>query len=179
MVFIAMFTALLAILSPLQIVLPFTPVPITLQIMGISFTACILGSTLGTLSVILYILLGIVGLPVFAGFTSGLPKILGPTGGYITGFILSTHVIGKLVEVKQGKDLSAAYIFFANTLGIIICYIVGSIQLSLVYTHSLTKAFLMGVLPYILPDIIKLIFSSILITQVRKILSKTGYMINP
>ena len=70
MTLVGMFAALLAIISPLQIILPFSPVPITLQVAGVALTASILGSKLGTLSVIIYILLGVMGLPVFAGLTS-------------------------------------------------------------------------------------------------------------
>lgn len=174
MVLVGMFAALLAIISPLQIIVPFSPVPITLQVIGITLAATILGSRLGTLSVVMYILLGIVGLPVFAGFTSGIPKLIGPTGGFITGFILSAFIMGKLIELK--KDVHIFYMFFINIIGLIIVYSIGAIQLSIVYTHSISKALAAGVIPFIIPDLIKLVFCSIVTIQVRKVLEKSGYL---
>lgn len=175
-VLVGMFAALLAIISPFQIIIPFSPVPITLQVIGVSLAASILGSKLGTLSVIIYTILGAIGLPVFAGFKSGLPTLLGPTGGYIIGFILSAYIIGKLVELKT--EITFPYMLMANILGILVgVYFIGTIQLSFVYTHSITKALVAGVIPYIVPEIIKLVFSSILIVQVRRVLSKSGYLL--
>lgn len=174
-VLVGMFAALLAIISPFQIIVPFSPVPITLQVVGVTLAASILGSKLGSLSVIIYTILGVVGLPVFAGFKSGLPTLVGPTGGYIIGFIVSAYIIGKLVELKA--EISFPYMLMVNILGILVgVYLIGTIQLSFVYTHSITKALAAGVIPYIIPEIIKLIFSSILIVQVRRVLSKSGYL---
>ncbi len=174
-VLVGMFAALLAIISPFQIIVPFSPVPITLQVVGVTLAASILGSKLGTLSVIIYTILGLVGLPIFAGFKSGLPTLVGPTGGYIIGFIVSAYIIGRFVELK--KVCKFPYILMINILGILMgVYFIGTIQLSIVYTHSITKALVAGVIPYIIPEIIKLVFSSILIVQVRKVLSKAGLL---
>lgn len=174
-VLVGMFAALLAIISPFQIILPFSPVPITLQIIGVTLAASILGSKLGSLSIIIYIVLGAIGLPIFAGFKSGVPTLVGPTGGYIIGFIVSAYFIGRFIEIK--KDLSFFYVFFINIIGLLLVYTIGTIQLSFVYTHSFTKALTVGVIPYIIPDLVKLIFSSILIVQVQAALSKAGYLI--
>ena len=170
-----MFSGLLAIISPLQIILPFSPVPITLQVVGMVLSGSILGSKLGFLSVLIYTILGLVGLPIFAGFKSGVPTLIGPTGGYIIGFIVAAYIIGKLIEIKDEPGL--AYMLFANIIGLIILYTIGTLQLSFVYTHSIPKAIVAGVLPYIIPDLIKIFFSSILVIQVRKILIKSNYII--
>ncbi len=174
-VLVGMFSGLLAIISPLQIIIPFSPVPITLQVVGMVLAGGILGSRLGFLSVLIYTILGLVGLPIFAGFKSGLPALIGPTGGYIIGFIAAAYIIGKLVEVKAEPGL--AYIIFANMIGLIVLYTIGTLQLSFIYTHSIYKALLAGVLPYIIPDLIKILFSSILTIQVRKVLIKSGYLV--
>src|SRR5690554_2983762 len=175
MVLVGMFAALLAIISPFQIIIPFSPVPITLQVIGVSLAASILGGKLGFLSVFIYTFLGAIGLPVFAGFKSGIPALVGPTGGYIIGFILSAYIIGKLVELKT--EITFPYLLMVNILGLMVVYFIGTIQLSYVYTHSITKALAAGVIPYIIPDIIKLVFSSILIVQVRRVLSKSGHLL--
>ena len=137
--------------------------------------ASILGSKYGSLSVLVYIVLGAIGLPIFSGFKSGFSTLVGPTGGYILGFIAAAYVIGKCTETK--KNTRFFYVFFINIVGLLLVYLIGTIQLSLVYTHSITKALLAGVLPYIIPDIIKLVFSSVLIMQVKNALCKAGYSI--
>ena len=175
MTLVGMFAALLAIISPLQIILPFSPVPITLQVAGVALTASILGSKLGTLSVIIYILLGVMGLPVFAGLTSGIPRLIGPTGGYILGFVLSAYLIGRLLEEKRNPGY--LYVLMVNVLGLLVVYLIGTTQLSLTYTHSFTKALAAGVIPYIIPDLIKLGITSIIVVQVQRVLTKSNLLI--
>jgi biotin transport system substrate-specific component len=175
LVLVGMFTAILAIISPLQIIIPISPVPITLQILGVTLAATILGAKLGTLSVIIYTLLGAIGVPVFAGYTSGIPKLIGPTGGYIIGFIIAAYIMGTIVEKQENNTI--LNLFIVNSIGLIIVYAIGTLQLSFVYTHSIEKAFIAGVLPYILPDIVKLIFCAVLTVQIKNVFKKTGYAV--
>lgn len=105
---------------------------------------------------IVYTLLGIAGLPVFAGGSSGMGVLLGPTGGYITGFILAAYVIGKLSEKAEKADKSG---FFINALnmsaGVLILYTCGFIQLMFVADIGPGAALALGVIPFLLGEIIK------------------------
>lgn len=85
---IALMAAIISVLGPLSVPLPFTPVPVSFTIMAVYLTSYLLGSKTGTLSVIIYILVGLAGLPVFSGFTGGAAKLVGPTGGYISASYL-------------------------------------------------------------------------------------------
>ena len=97
----SLFASLTAVGASIHVPLPFTAIPITLQTLFIYVAGALLGSRLGALSQSLYVLMGIMGLPVFAGWRSGFEVLMGPTGGYILGFIPGAYVIGKLVELSQ------------------------------------------------------------------------------
>ena len=97
---IALMAAIISVLGPLSIPLPFTPVPVSFTIMAVYLTAYLLGAKTGTVSVIIYILLGLAGVPVFSGFTGGAAKLVGPTGGYIIGFIFIAVIGGIFVQRK-------------------------------------------------------------------------------
>ena len=83
----ALMAAVLCIAGPLALAIPFSPVPISLATMAVCFSACILGWKSGTLSVLIYLLIGLCGLPVFSGFSGGVAKLAGPTGGYLVGYL--------------------------------------------------------------------------------------------
>ena len=108
MVFASLFAALTAAGAYIQIPMPFSPVPVTLQVFFVLLAGSILKSKWGSLSMIVYTLLGIAGLPVFAGGSSGIGVLLGPTGGYIVGFILAAYVIGKLSEKTENAAKSSS-----------------------------------------------------------------------
>src|SRR3989339_1476470 len=99
MVFAALFAALTAAVAWFKIPLPFTPVPITLQTLVVLLSGAMLGSTYGTLAMILYVVVGALGLPVFAGGGSGIGALLGPTGGYLFSYFIAAFFIGKIVEM--------------------------------------------------------------------------------
>jgi|SRR3989338_5617163 len=101
MVFAALFAALTAAVAWFKIPLPFTPVPITLQTLVVLMSGAMLGSYYGALSMIVYLAVGAIGLPVFAGGASGIGVLLGPTGGYLFSYPVATFVIGKLLEKKK------------------------------------------------------------------------------
>ena len=103
MVFAALFAALTAAVSPIKIPLGFTPVPITLQTVMVLVSGALLGANLGALAQFLYILVGALGLPVFAGGGSGFGALVGPTSGYLFGFIAAAYVVGKLVEKAKNR----------------------------------------------------------------------------
>ena len=101
MVFASLFAALTAAGAYIQIPIPFSPVPVTLQVFFVLLAGSMLKSKWGSLSMVVYTLLGVAGLPVFAGGSSGMGVLLGPTGGYIFGFILAAYLIGKLSEKAE------------------------------------------------------------------------------
>jgi biotin transport system substrate-specific component len=156
MVFASLFAALTAAGAYIQIPIPFSPVPVTLQVFFVLLAGSILKSKWGGLSMIVYTLLGISGLPVFAGGSSGMGVLLGPTGGYIIGFILAAYIIGKLSEKVENSDKSG---FFVNALnmsaGILIIYACGFIQLMFVAEIGPGTALALGVVPFLPGEIVK------------------------
>ncbi len=160
MALIAIFTALLAICS--WISLSIGPVPFTLQTFGVCVAAGLLGAKRGTVSVVVYILLGAVGVPVFAGFKGGPAVLVGPTGGYIIGFVLSAIVIGNVVRYAKTKKSwrRMLIIFLGMIVGDVCCFVIGTAQFMLVMHTNLQSALVLCVLPYLLPDLAKIIVAA-------------------
>ncbi|MGI6678196.1 MAG: biotin transporter BioY [Dehalobacterium sp.] len=167
---IAMFAALIAVLSQISFPLPISPVPMTLQTFGVFFTALVLGSRKGALALILYTFIGGAGLPVFSQGKAGLPVLMGPTGGYILGFIVAAWIIGKIIE--RTDRLSFMRSFLALFCGVTVIYFLGTIQLKVLLNLSITEAFVLGVLPYLVLEFIKVIMAVYLGCAVRKALFK-------
>lgn len=163
MVYAAMFGALTAIGS--LIVIPMQPVPITLQTLFTSLSGVLLGGYTGALSQIVYVLLGIIGLPVFAGGKAGLGTLLGPTGGYLIGFIAAAYVIGKMVEAR--KESGILWVTLSLVVGNLVIYALGVMQLSLVAHLSVVKALLAGVVPFLLGDLLKLVAAALISFKLR------------
>ncbi|WP_445491390.1 biotin transporter BioY [Niallia sp. 03133] len=149
------FAAITAILAQMEIPLPY--VPISGQTLAVGLTATILGSRYGAISMICYALLGAIGLPVFAGASAGFGVLIGPTGGYIFAFIIAAFATGYILE-KTTYTIPMA--FFANTVGMIITLIIGTIQLKFVLDMSWTKALAAGAYPFIVVGLIKAFLAS-------------------
>ncbi len=164
MVYAAMFGALTAIGS--LIVIPMQPVPITLQSLFTGLAGVLLGGYTGALSQIVYVLLGVIGLPVFAGGKAGFGTLLGPTGGYLIGFIVAAYLIGKMVEAR--KEPSIAWVTISLVIGNLVIYALGVMQLALVAHLSIVKALLVGVLPFLLGDLLKLAATVLISFKLRK-----------
>ncbi len=164
-------TAIICVLAPVSLNIPISPVPISLGTLAIYFVLMVLGLKLGVLSVILYILLGLAGLPVFTGFTSGPGKLFGPTGGYIIGYIFLALISGLFAERRQSG-------LFSRILGIIlgtaVMYLLGTFWLAYQTSCTLAQAFLQAVIPFLPGDMVKLILAASLGTQLRKRLQKAG-----
>jgi biotin transport system substrate-specific component len=164
MVYAAMFGSLTAIGS--FIVIPLQPLPMTLQTLFTGLAGVLLGGYTGALSQIIYVLLGIIGLPVFAGGKAGFGTLLGPTGGYLIGFIVGAYVIGKIVEARRETGL--AWIVLALVAGNLVIYTLGTIQLSLVTHFSWLKSLMIGVVPFLVGDLLKLLAAAWLALKLRK-----------
>ena len=160
--------ALIAVCSWISI--PIGEVPITLQTFAVFLTVGLLGGKLGSISVLVYVLLGAVGVPVFAGFRGGIGVILGTTGGYIVGFICSALVIWLIEHIFGKKPLVS---IIAMIIGLAVCYAIGTVWFMVVYTHNTGAVGLGAVLgwcvtPFIIPDIIKIALAFIITNRVGK-----------
>jgi len=138
----------------IRLPLPFTPVPVTLQTFTVLLAGAVLGRKLGISSQVLYVALGAAGLPIFANAQAGLPYFMGPTGGYLIGFALAAWTIGTILGGKKAGFLK---ILFAMFWGEVILFSLGVAWLSVVLHIGLTKAILLGLLPFIPGDIVKLL----------------------
>lgn len=168
-VFCGLFAGLTVVLSQVIIIIPFSPIPITLQVLSVSLAGAVLGSRLGMMSQIVYVLIGIAGIPVFAGFEGGIGVILGPKGGYIVSFPLMAFVIGYLIEKRSRPGI--VYCFVSMAAGLVICYTLGTAWLGTVLKLDLPTAVAMGIGWFLPLDILKLIFASIAVFELRKSLA--------
>lgn len=159
--------ALICILSPLAFPLPFSPVPISFGTLAICFSAYVLGLKKGSLSVLIYILLGLAGLPVFTGFMGGPGKLFGPTGGYITGYLFLALICGFFADKGHGKWQPA---LFGMLLGTLVCYLFGTAWLAFQTHVSFLSALAVGVLPFIPGDLVKITIAMLLGGSLRKAL---------
>lgn len=150
---IGLFTAILCILGPIAIILPFSPVPLSLGTLGVLLACLLLGTKNGLLCTILYLILGFVGLPVFTSFTGGAGKLLGPTGGYLLGYLPLASVGGLLAERWKKNSLLQALGLF---LGMCCCYLLGTLWLMLQADMNVQTALWLGVIPYVPFDVCKI-----------------------
>ena len=160
--YVGLSAALIAVCA--WIAIPLT-VSITLQTMAICLVAGLFGWKRGALSVIIYILLGMFGLPVFTGFKSGLAVITGPTGGYVLGFIFTAIIVGIATE-KVGKKIWQCILFMA--IGVLVCYLFGTIWFTIAYKVTFASALSTCVFPFLLPDAVKIIVASILVNRLKR-----------
>lgn len=180
LVLVSLFAAIMCIFSIMRIPLP-TPVPFTLQTFGVAITGALLGGYLGAIALIIYTLLGAIGLPVFSGMTGGVQVLAGPTGGFIFGFIIAAFVIGICMNHFTYKIPHSVLRFIATfiimTLGLAISYATGTVQLKFVTGLSWQKALAAGVLPFILLDIIKMFFATVAVHFIYPSLVKSSLVV--
>ncbi len=148
----------LAALAQIQILLPFTPVPITGQTFGVLLVGAALGSKRGAASMILYIVEGALGLPFFAGGASGFGILTGATAGYLVGFIIAAYFVGLLAERGLERSIRTSLIPFL--VGTVIIYACGVAWLT-VLLGDFGKALGAGLLPFLIGDAIKLIVAAL------------------
>lgn len=154
-VFIAMFAVLIAVCSWISIP---TAIPFTMQTFAVYLALDFLGAKKGTTAVTIYLLLGMIGLPVFSNFTSGIGVLLGLHGGYMVGWILSGVVMG-MTEKLLGRKLWTRAV--SMLLGLLVCYVAGTAWFMFVYTRNtgvvgMGTALLWCVIPFVVPDFLKL-----------------------
>ncbi len=168
-------TAVTAILAQFTIVIPFSPIPITLQVLAVSLAGVLLGARLGAISQLTYVLLGICGLPVFSGLGSGIGAVLGPKGGYIISFPFMAFVTGLLIERFEKKTgISRLKTYISMAAGLAVCYIFGTAWLGYVLELDLLKAVVMGTGFFLPFDLIKLSAAAFIGYEVRNALTRAG-----
>ncbi len=160
---IGIFTAIIAILAQIAIPMP-SGVPVTLQTFAITLTAIVLGAKKGTTSVLIYLLLGIVGVPVFSNFRGGLQALVSPTGGFLISFPVTALLVGIGSEKREKKWFYP----FMLILGAVINYSSGLLVYCFSTNTTIVPAFLACVLPYLPTTIITTVLASILGNKLKQ-----------
>lgn len=145
-----MFTALIAIGA--KVYIPHVPVPFTLQTLFVILTGAFLGWRSGIISVVSYLLLGAVGIPVFAGTAAGLPVLVGTTAGYLMGFVLAAGIVGSVINVND----SFLWTVLSMSVGFVIIFACGAFYLNVVFIHNWGISITQGFLIFSYWDLIKL-----------------------
>lgn len=156
MCYIAMFTAVIAILAQISIPLPLG-VPMTMQTFAITLAAVVLGAKFSTYSTLIYLLLGAVGVPVLANFSAGLDKFVGPTGGFLISFPIMAFIIGYGAEHKD--MFKGAYVVFL-IVGTVVNYVIGVAMFCVLTKSSVATGISACVIPFIPTAIIKAVLAS-------------------
>ena len=169
MALIALMAAVTCILGPLSI--PIGVVPISLTNFAVYLAIYVLGCRRGTISYIVYLLIGLVGLPVFSSFSSGVGKLFGPTGGYLIGFIFMALICGLFIEKWEKKIYMH---FIGMVLGTAVCYVFGTAWLAFTAHMGFGAALAAGVIPFIPGDLVKIIIAMIAGPIIRKQLKRAG-----
>lgn len=164
LVLMSAMVALLCVSSLIKIPLVFSPVPITLQTLLIYLTALLLSPGQTALTITVYLLLGLVGLPVFAGGNSGPGAFVGGTGGYLIGFLLA----GIFISLLKGKTANPLRYSILMILGTVMIYLLGNFTVSMVAHTGYLAAFSLSTFPYIPGDIIKIILAVVLASLLKK-----------
>ena len=168
-VWVGLCTALLVIFAQISMPIPFSVVPITFQTFAVILIAIILEQRLAIWTIGVYILLGCIGLPVFSAFSGGLSKVFGPTGGFITGFIVMAWMIGW--EARKGNQ---AHLWLVTYMGLFIDYLIGVLQLAFVTHIPFKEAILVGALPFVPKDIVLAAMAIIVANRIKGIIKKVG-----
>ncbi|MCR5508773.1 MAG: biotin transporter BioY [Lachnospiraceae bacterium] len=169
--YVALFTALIAVLAQISIPLP-GGVPMTLQTFAIPLAGLVLGPKRGTLAAVVYVLLGAVGVPVFAGFSGGLGIVLGMTGGFIVSFPLMAFLAG----LAEKKTVKSPMLWVWLVTGAVANYVVGTVWFMFVADSSLIAALTACVIPFIPTAILKIILSGFFGTMLRRVLVKSNLL---
>jgi len=165
LVIIALFAAIICVSSYISIPLPFSPVPLTLQTFAIMLAGLILLPLEAAASVGVFLLIGIIGVPVFSGGSAGIGVVLGPTGGYLVGFLVGAIVISLL----KGEKVSFMRMLIATTVGgVVVVYAIGVPWLANATGMDLGKAFTVGAVPFLIGDAIKVFVAVSAATTLRK-----------
>ena len=163
----AVMAAVLCVLGPLTV--PIGAIPISLANFVICLTAWLLGPKFGTLSVVIYLAIGLIGVPVFSGYGAGLAKVAGPTGGYLVGYLLLAFIGGLFIEKSNGQPVVSAV---GLVLGDAACYVLGTAWFVFQTGSTVAHALDVCVYPFIPFDLAKVVIAVALGSVLRKALQK-------
>ena len=173
MVLMALFAALTCVLAPFSISIG--PVPISLTNLVIYFSLYVLGWQRATITYLVYLLLGLVGLPVFSGFEGGVGKLAGPTGGYLIGFLFMAVISGLFVKMKEDEVILNRVLGIAGMiLGTLVAYAFGTAWFCYSTGTGLSAALALCVIPFIPGDLVKIIVAAVVAPTVAKQIRKLG-----
>jgi len=161
-----------ALLAQIRIVLPFTPVPITGQTLGVILIGATYGVRLGFLTLATYVVVGLGGLPVFAGGAAGLARLFGPTGGYLVAFPLAAALMGWLVQ-RFGVDRHPLRMAGSMALCSILILGLGSTWLAIVLQTNMADALAKGAFPFIPGDLVKMTIAALLLPGAWRVVGRT------
>ena len=167
----AVMAAVLCVLGPLTV--PIGAVPISLANFVICLTAWLLGPKFGTLSVVIYLLIGLIGVPVFAGYSAGVSILAGPTGGYLVGYLPLAFIGGLFIEKSNGNPVISG---LGLILGDAVCYVLGTAWFVFQMQCELGYALSVCVYPFIAFDLAKIVISCIIGSLLRKRLEQAGVL---
>ena len=167
MAYIALFAVMMAVCSWISI--PYV-VPFTLQTFAVFLAVEVLGGRRGTVAVLVYLLMGAVGLPVFTGFSGGIGHLLGSTGGYIVGFVFTALVMWGMERIPGNRTV---VLTISMVLGLLVCYAFGTAGFLRVYARTtgpvgVWTAVGWCVAPYVVPDLVKLALALVLRRRLRR-----------
>ena len=169
----ALFAAVTAVCSWISVPLPFTPVPVNLATLAVFMAGGLLGHKYGLLAECVYVLCGGFGLPVFAGFRGGPSVLVGPTGGFIAGYLACALVAGILVEKVYRLDIThirrIIYTVLSMAAGLFCCYALGMVWFMYLTGSGLFEGLLACVVPFLPGDGLKIALAAVLIDRLRKI----------
>lgn len=161
LIYCALFGAVISIMSLISI--PVQPVPLNMALFAVLLSGGMLGKRYGTLSVIVYILLGAVGIPVFAGFRGGLAVLAGPTGGYVLGYIAVAFLTGLICE----KTRKIKYTAPIMVISVMLCYVLGTAWYCYIMKSDVWSALTLCVLPFVPADIIKIVLATLVLYKIK------------
>lgn len=167
----AVMAAMLCVLGPLTV--PIGAIPISLANFVICLAAWLLGPRFGTLSVAIYLVIGLVGVPVFSGYGAGIAKVAGPTGGYLVGYLLLAFIGGLVIEKSKGQPVLSALGLIAGDAA---CYVLGTAWFVFQMQCELSYALAVCVYPFIALDLAKIVVSCIVGALLRKRLEQAGVL---
>ena len=165
----ALFAAIIAIIAPFAI--PVGPVPVTFTLFALALTAFVGGSSIGARAAVIYILMGIIGMPVFSGFKGGLSAFMDPTGGFIYSYIFIVLILGLCTKTKSKTAMVLLW-----TSALLICYAAGVSWYMFITKANFLTALTLCIVPFIPFDILKLVVAYIVAKAIRKALDKAGLM---
>ena len=165
LVLAALLCALTAVLSQIQI--PFPPVPASLSLLGVHLCGALLPASWSAASMAAYVLLGVCGVPVFAGFVGGPSALIGPTGGYLAGYVLCAAFESVLIT-RLGRSRRA--LLAAMVVGTAVCYVLGTAWFMFSSGSGFAQSMMLCIIPFIPGDLLKLFFAAILACRLQKTL---------